>query len=123
MTLQRRLVAVMSILLVAGLLIADVVTYVSVRSFLYGRADDTLASSEGLAFDYVVDATMHKAPLSGKNLSRHVSPDVYVLIVSAQGQVLVRRPSGSPARPNPVPLISGSIPVQLVPQVKLSTCG
>jgi two-component system OmpR family sensor kinase len=122
-TLQRRLVAVMSILLVAGLLIADVVTYVSVRSFLYGRADDTLASSEGLAFNYVAEATMHKSPLSGQNLSRHVSPDVYVLIISPQGKVLIRRPSGSPARPNPVPLISGSIPVQLVPQVNSRNFG
>jgi two-component system OmpR family sensor kinase len=116
-TLQRRLVAVMSILLVAGLLIADVVTYVSVRSFLYGRADDTLASSETLAFDYVAAATMHHSPLSKQNLTRHVSPDVYVLIISPQGKVLVRRPSGSPNRPDPAPLISGSVPVQLVPQV------
>jgi two-component system, OmpR family, sensor kinase len=116
-TLQRRLAAVMSILLIAGLLIADVVTYVSVHSFLYGRADDTLASSETLAFDYVAAATMHHSPLSKQNLSRHVSPDVYVLIISPQGKVLVSRPSGSPNRPDPAPLISGSIPVQLVPQV------
>jgi two-component system, OmpR family, sensor kinase len=114
-TLQRRLVAVMSILLVAGLLVADIVTYVSVRSFLYGRADETLASSEGLAFNYVAFATMHKTALSASDLSRHVSPDVYVLIISPQGKVLVRRPSGSPARPNPAPLVTGRVPVQLVP--------
>jgi two-component system, OmpR family, sensor kinase len=122
-TLQRRLVAVMSILLVAGLLIADVVTYVSVRSFLYGRADDTLASSETLAFNYVAAATMHHSPLSEQNLSRHVSPDVYVLIISPQNKVLVRRPSGSPNRPDPSPLISGSIPVQAVPQVNIRKFG
>jgi two-component system, OmpR family, sensor kinase len=114
-TLQRRLVAVMSILLVAGLLVADIVTYVSVRSFLYGRADETLTSSEGLAFNYVAFATMHKTALSASDLSRHVSPDVYVLIISPQGKVLVRRPSGSPARPNPAPLVTGRVPVQLVP--------
>jgi two-component system, OmpR family, sensor kinase len=115
-TLQRRLVAVMSILLVAGLLVADIVTYVSVRSFLYGRADETLASSEALAFNYVAFATQHKTALSAADLSRHVSPDVYVLIISPQGKVLVRRPSGSPARPNPMPLVSSeSVPVQKDP--------
>jgi two-component system, OmpR family, sensor kinase len=114
-TLQRRLVAVMSILLVAGLLVADIVTYVSVRSFLYGRADETLASSEALAFNYVAFATQHNTPLTATDLSRHVSPDVYVLIISPRGKVLVRRPSGSPARPNPAPLVSGSVPVQRDP--------
>ncbi len=123
MTLQRRLVAVMSILLVVGLLVADIVTYVSVRSFLYGRADETLTSSEGLAFNYVAYATLHKTPLSASDLSRHVSPDVYVLIINAKGKDIVRRPSGSPARPNPQPLVSGAVPVQLVPAVTSHTFG
>ena len=123
MTLQRRLVAVMSILLVVGLLVADVVTYVSVRSFLYGRADETLTSSEGLAFNYVAYATLHQTPLSAADLSRHVSPDVYVLIINAKGNDVVRRPSGSPARPNPEPLVSGAVPIQLVPAVTSHTFG
>jgi two-component system OmpR family sensor kinase len=122
-TLQRRLVAVMSILLVVGLLVADTVTYVSVRSFLYGRADETLDSSEGLAFDYVAYATEHDMPLSTADLSRHVSPDVYVLIINRHGRVIVRRPSGSPARPNPAPLVSGSIPVQRAPAITSLTFG
>jgi two-component system OmpR family sensor kinase len=122
-TLQRRLVAVMSILLVAGLLVADIVTYVSVRSFLYGRADETLTSSEGLAFNYVADATSFKKPLSVADLSRHVSPDVYVLIIDKQGKVIVRRPSGSPSRPNPAPLVSGSIPIDHAPSVTTHTFG
>ena len=104
-SLQRRLVAVMSILLVVGLLVADVVTYVSVRSFLYGRADDTLASSEALAFNYVAYATdAHRRRCRQADLSRHVSPDVYVLIINHTGKVVISRPSGSPARPDPAPL-------------------
>jgi two-component system OmpR family sensor kinase len=122
-TLQRRLVAVMSILLVAGLLVADIVTYVSVRSFLYGRADETLASSEALAFNYVAFATDHKQPLSEADLTRHVSPDVYVLIINHAGKVLIRRPSGSPARPNPEPLVGASVPVQRVPEVNTKNFG
>jgi two-component system, OmpR family, sensor kinase len=117
MSLQRRLVAVMSVLLVLGLVVADVVTYVSVRSFLYGRADDTLASSEALAFNYVAFATERQAPLSAADLSRHVSTDVYVLIVNHAGKVLVRRPSGSPNRPDPKPKVSSAIPVQPSPDI------
>jgi len=67
--------------------------------------DSRLASSETLAFNYVVAASVHHAPLAERNLSRHVSPDVYVLIIGPQGKVLVRRPSGSPHRPDPAPLI------------------
>ncbi len=115
MSLQRRLVAVMSILLVVGLLVADVVTYVSVRSFLYGRADVTLASSEALAFNYVAYNTERKTPLSAADLSRHVSPDVYVLIIDHAGKVVMSRPSGSPTRPDPRPLVSASVPVQRLP--------
>jgi two-component system OmpR family sensor kinase len=117
MSLQRRLVAVMSVLLVIGLVVADVVTYVSVRSFLYGRADDTLASSEALAFNYVAFATEKKDPLSVKNLTRHVSPDVYVLIVSPTNKVLIVRPSGSPNRPDPRPLVTDAVPVEQSPDL------
>jgi two-component system OmpR family sensor kinase len=117
-SLQRRLVAVMSILLVVGLVVADVVTYVSVRSFLYGRADDTLASSEALAFNYVAFATERKKPLSTTDLSLHVSPDVYVVIISPKHQVLINRPSGSPTKPDPRPLLSSSIPVQRTPDIR-----
>ena len=56
MNLHRRLVAVMAILLVVGLGVADFVTYASVRSFLYGRADAELSSSELVAADYLSDA-------------------------------------------------------------------
>ncbi|MGA2303360.1 MAG: HAMP domain-containing sensor histidine kinase [Acidimicrobiales bacterium] len=117
MSLQRRLVAVMSLLLVVGLVVADVVTYVSVRSFLYGRADDTLASSEALAFNYVAFDTVRKKPLSASDLSRHVSPDVYVLIFSHKGKVIINRPSGSPTKPDPMPLLSASVPVQDAPEI------
>ncbi|MGO8860810.1 MAG: sensor histidine kinase [Acidimicrobiales bacterium] len=117
MSLQRRLVAAMSVLLLVGLLAADVVTYVSVRSFLYGRADATLASSESLAFNYVAFSAYRHTPLREADLSRHVSPDVYVIVTDPQGKVVVSRPSGSQARPDPAPILTGSIPVQRVPDI------
>jgi two-component system, OmpR family, sensor kinase len=113
-SLQRRLVAVTALLLVIGLLVADVVTYTSVRSFLYGRADDTLASSETLAFNYLEFAALHHNVITAAELTRRVSPDVYVLITNGRGSVIVRRPSGSVDHPDPAPLINSHIPVQQV---------
>jgi two-component system OmpR family sensor kinase len=115
MSLQRRLVGVTAVLLVAGLLVADVVIYASVRSFLYGRADATLASSEGLAFNYLTFATVHKTQVTEADLSRHLSPDVYVVILDPQGKAVLTRPSGSPTKPDPMPVLSGTIPVQRLP--------
>src|ERR1700722_14770885 len=80
--LHRRLVAVMAILLVVGLGVADFVTYASVSSFLYGRADDQLSSSAVLAADYLVFAADHKAPATAAELSHRVSPDLYLLVVN-----------------------------------------
>jgi two-component system OmpR family sensor kinase len=109
--LHHRLVAVMAILLVVGLGVADFVTYASVSSFLYGRADDQLSSSEVLASNYLTFAADHKVKATAAELSHRVSPDLYLLVVNAQGHVILSRPSGSPDRPDPRPTLLSSIPV------------
>ncbi len=106
----------MAIVLIIGLVAADIAIYVSVRNFLYGRADETLASSEGLAFNYLSYSAERELPITAVDLSRRLSPDVYVLLSNAQGKVILRRPSGSPTRPDPQPILSSSIPVQRVPE-------
>ncbi|HEY2214428.1 MAG TPA: HAMP domain-containing sensor histidine kinase [Acidimicrobiales bacterium] len=115
MSLHRRLVAVMAVVLVIGLMVADIATYASVRSFLYGRADETLASSEDLAFNYLTFSSSHNVTVTASELSRRVSPDVYVVIMNTRGNLILSRPSGSPTHPDPQPILSKSIPVQQVP--------
>jgi two-component system, OmpR family, sensor kinase len=117
-SLHRRLVAVMAIVLVVGLVVADVAIYASVRSFLYGQADTTLNSSEELAFNYLSFSAMRGDTVSTPQLSRRVSPDVYVIIRNLKGDIILRRPSGSPTHPDPEPILNRSIPVQYVPDVK-----
>ncbi len=112
MNLHRRLVAVIAILLVVGLGVADIVTYASVSSFLYGRADAQLASSEVLSANYLDFAARHNLPVSKSALSHRVSPDVYLVILDTDGHVILRRPSGSPDRPDPRPNFLGTIPVE-----------
>jgi two-component system OmpR family sensor kinase len=113
----------MALLLVTGLLVADIVTYASVKSFLFGRADATLASSETLAFNYLTYASEHGSTVTDGDLSRHVSPDVYVILLNPEGHLLLARPSGSPTHPDPEPVQNGHIPVQHVLHISTTRFG
>jgi two-component system OmpR family sensor kinase len=126
MSLQKRLVALTAVLLVIGLAVADIVIYASVHSYLYGQVDSTLAQDEALAFNYLTFTYAHSLspsaahptpPLSEAALSRRVSTNVYVVVLNHQGQVILRRPSGSPTHPDPAPVLTKGIPVQQVPEL------
>ncbi|HVT41548.1 MAG TPA: HAMP domain-containing sensor histidine kinase [Acidimicrobiales bacterium] len=117
MSLQKRLVAVVALLLVLGLVVADVVIYASVRSFLYGQADNTLAQNEALGFDYLTFASGRNLPVTQPDLSRRVSSDVYLVLLDRNGKVILRKPSGSPTHADPSPILTKTIPVQQVPDI------
>ena len=117
MSLQKRLVALVALLLVVGLVAADVAVYASVRSFLYGQADNTLAQDEALGFSYLTFAAARGTVVTQAELSRHVSADVYLTLLDRRGRVTVRRPSGPPTRPDPSPILTPDIPVQQVPEI------
>jgi two-component system, OmpR family, sensor kinase len=118
MSLQKRLVAVVASLLVIGLLVADVVTYAEVHSFLYGQADSTLAQNESLGFQYVTYAAERNVPVNKADLSRRISADVYVQLLNRSGHLILTRPSGPMARPDPAPILTKGIPVQEVPDIE-----
>jgi two-component system, OmpR family, sensor kinase len=117
MSLQKRLVAIVALLLVLGLVTADVVIYASVRSFLYGQADNTLAQNEALGFDYLTFASTRNLHVTQADLSRRVSSDVYLILLNRNGQVVLRRPSGPTSDPDPSPILTKDIPVQQVPDI------
>jgi len=117
MSLQKRLVAVVASLLVIGLLVADIVTYAEVHSFLYGQADNTLAQNESLGFEYLTYAAERGVPVNEADLSRRITADVYVQLLNHSGHVILSRPSGPLARPDPAPILTKDIPVQEVPDI------
>ena len=117
MSLQKRLVAVVASLLVIGLLVADIVTYAEVHSFLYGQADNTLAQNESLGFQYLTFAAERELPVNQADLSRRISADVYVQLLNHSGHVILSRPSGPMAHPDPAPILTKGIPVQKVPDL------
>ena len=117
MSLQKRLVAVVALLLVVGLLVADLVIYAEVRSFLYGQADSTLTQNESVGFQYLSYAADRGIPVTRANLSHRISSDVYVQLLDHSGKVIASRPSGPPARPDPSPILTKDIPVQQEPDI------
>ncbi len=120
MNLHRRLTITMAVLLVIGLGVADVVTYSSLRSFLYGRLDAQIASAQGLAVRYLdYTAFVGRTP-TARRLDDRVDPDVYVLVIGRDGKVLLSRPSGSPSAPDPQPVIPRSLPAQVLPPAHAS---
>jgi two-component system, OmpR family, sensor kinase len=109
MRLHRRLTLAMAVLLVIGLAVADLVTYTSLRSFLYGRLDAQLDSTQRLAVRYLDFRYELGRPPTSNQLDERLSPDVYILVLSKTGQVIVTRPSGSPRNPEPQPNVPRSV--------------
>lgn len=111
-SLRRRLTLTMIGVLAVGLAAANVVIFVSVRSFLYGRLDDQLDVAQHQAYQYLArEASTGRGPtLFG--LENRISPDVYVMVLDSEGQVVLRRPSGSFTRPDPQPLLPRSMRIQ-----------
>ncbi len=105
----------MAVLLVIGLAVADIVTYTSLRSFLVGRLDSQIGSSQGLAFRYLVRAADRGVAPTHEALDERISPDVYVLILDRQGKVTLSLPSGSTDRPDPTPVVPRSLRAQVLP--------
>ena len=117
MRLRRRLMVAMAALLVIGLAICDVVTYTSLRSFLYGRLDSQLVGARDSAVRHLADSSHQGAAGTPRLLVRRINPDVYVIVLTPAGAVLVTRPTrtspgaGSrPALPRSVRLSRGLSP-------------
>jgi two-component system, OmpR family, sensor kinase len=118
MRLHRRLMVSMAVLLVIGLAITDIVTYASLRSFLFGKLDDQLDSSQRLAVHYLDFAAHRRIQPDLRHLDYRVSPEVYVILLARTGRTILRRPSGFPGHPNPRPIVPRA--VRLSPLVATS---
>ena len=112
MKLQRRLSLTMALLLVLGLLIADVATYTSLRSFLVGRLDEQLSVAQRQAYDDLVYLAARGRVVTAAHLESHVSPDAYVLLLAKDGRTLIDLPSGSPSNPDPRPALASPLRAQ-----------
>jgi signal transduction histidine kinase len=104
----------MAVLMVIGLAVADIVTYSSLHSFLYGRLDAQIGSSQGLAARYLIHTADHRYTPNEDGLDDRVGPDVYVLVLGTNGKVLLSRPSytGPSYTAGPKPVIPSTLRAQ-----------
>lgn len=113
MRLHRRLTIAMAVLLVIGLAFADIVTYTSLRSFLYGRLDYQLDTSQRMVVRYLDHLAVKGRSLmttrANDGLDARVSPDVYLLVIAPGGTVITTVPAGAPLRPTPTPIVPRSV--------------
>jgi len=112
MTLRRRLVASMIILVALSLAAVDLITINSLRSYLYGRTDDQLNAAHALVQGYVLRADARGVRVSSTEIDSRVSPEIYVEIFDASGKLIVSRPSGSTTARDPAPRLPAHLPVE-----------
>ena len=94
MSLRRQLTVTMAIVLAVGLAVANIVIYSSFRSSLYGRVDEQLDGGQVQAYRYLTYAYTRDLAVTRVRLENHVSPDLYVMVLSRSGKTLVSAPSG-----------------------------
>src|ERR1039458_681248 len=110
----------MAVVLVVALAVANLVTYSSLRSYLYGRLDDQIDGAQLQAYNYLTLVSRHATSphikLLEERLDERVSPDIYVTVLSHAGQVLLSVPSGPIAKPDPAPKLPASLRPAPVPR-------
>ena len=107
MPLRRRLTLTMAVLLVIGVVVADIVTYTSLRSSLYGRLDAQLASSQRAGVRYLDFTAAHGQKVNYERVDTRINGDVFVILVGPNGRPILSRPStsGSSNRPDAAPVL------------------
>jgi len=114
--LHRQLTLATALLLVVGVAIADVVTYATLHSSLYGRIDAQLSGAQAVAYRYLsTDARLARTP-TADSLGDRVSPDVYILVLGAGGRVVLDDPSGPTGLPDPMPMLPRTLRVEAAPR-------
>jgi len=107
---------IMAIVLVVGLAVANIVIYSSLRSSLYGRLDDQIDGGQLQAYKYLTFRYNHGVVATNRGLDERVSPDLYVMVLSRSGRVMLKVPSGPFANPDPQPLVPTSLRPALAPR-------
>src|SRR5258708_4894167 len=100
-SLRRRLLGIVVLLLIGGLLIAEVLTYTRLRTFLYQRIDEQLAPIAAIVDTALQDNGDHVAALGSPAQLHQMLPDgTYVQLRDAANTV---RGSAVAAAPGELP--------------------
>ncbi|MDE3085650.1 MAG: HAMP domain-containing histidine kinase [Acidobacteriota bacterium] len=111
MSLRRRLVAGMLALLVAAVVVTDVVTLSSLRSYLFGRLDEQNDAAQAQEYSYVENAYARDAAAGDKAAAQ---PATWLTQLAEPTAPPADLASGSPTLASPVPLTT-------IPSVQAAT--
>ena len=102
-----------------GLAVADVVTYTSLRSSLYGRIDAQLDVAQQQAYRYLIQPTRARGPdrrpCRGASTTRVEPRRLRPRSLGHNGRILVSHPSGSATAPRSPAAVPPRSAVQSVP--------
>ncbi len=112
MTLRRRLVATMVVVVAMGLIAVDLVALASLRSFLVGRVDSQLTVATHQVAGLVARDQNRHEPVTEGQIQGRISPDVYVELLDPRGVPIVVRPSGTRLEADPAPRLPDKLPVR-----------
>lgn len=101
--------ATVAVLLTLGLLVAGLITYNSLRSYLYGRLDAQLDAAQIQTYRSLHFLAHHARKIDLHTVGTRVSPDVYLVVVNPAGRVILSVPSGGPLHPDPAPILPSPI--------------
>ena len=105
MSLRRRLVAGMLVLLVAAVVVTDVVTLSFLRSYLYGRLDEQNDVAQAQVYTYV--DTIYTRSVSGGDRSVAEHPGAWLLQLALPAATPPGLENGSVGPASPAPVSSG----------------
>ncbi len=121
MSLRRRLVATMLVLVAVVLVVVDVITLTSLRSYLNGKIDDQLTVASVQISDELARADVRGTHVTTGDIQSRVSSDVFVEVLDPTGKVLVSKPSGFRTEVDPAPRLPVPLPVRPAPDIDRAT--
>ncbi len=110
MSLRRRLTLIFLVVTLFGLLAVNLVTFFSLRTFLYGNVDTELDQALNVAYRSAVFASFHKQKLSKSRIASLIDPSIYVEFRNLNWKIVVNRPSNTTGNVDPAPVVPQNIP-------------
>jgi two-component system, OmpR family, sensor kinase len=121
MTLRRRLVAIMIVLVAVGLSAVDGFTLHSLATYMYGRVDTQLDGASDQIAGFVTRAEDRGFAVTPASIDSRISPDIYVELVGPNGHVTVAKPSVTGSTADPAPRLPVPLPTRPAPDVERTT--
>lgn len=113
MSLRKRLVLGLLVLVGLGLVASDLATYSALRSYLDVRVNDQLAAARRPMESVLRNSLLAGASINPSALRALIPPDTYVEVLDSAENLILRIPSGSLHSPDPAPVLPPNLPVTM----------